>query len=155
MSLLRRRARSAGQHATPQPADRVGTSDDVTASITHSLPDPSAGPVDYDREPVWRPAPPYDNPTSMQLQPAPRKRRHVFRWVFLAVQVLFIVWLLTGVASGSSAPASCAGLAGQNLQDCIAAGHAGTTIGVFLIVFLWAAVDGILGVGYLIFRRRG
>jgi hypothetical protein len=33
--------------------------------------------------------------------------------------------------------------------------HAGTAIGVWLVVVLWAAVDVILGVGHLVHRLAG
>jgi hypothetical protein len=88
-----------------------------------------------------------------QAEATARKRRHIFRWVFLAIQVLFLVWIIAGAASSSSA--SCAGLKGAALHTCHDAGHVGTAIGVGLIIFLWAAVDLILGVGYLVFGRRG
>ncbi|MEU9048719.1 MULTISPECIES: hypothetical protein [unclassified Kitasatospora] len=82
----------------------------------------------------------------------------MFLWIFLAVQALFVIWIITGtVSSSKSTSKSCAGLTGQDFTDCINAGHAGTTIGVGLIVGLWAAVDIILGITYLIYRlsRRG
>jgi hypothetical protein len=82
-----------------------------------------------------------------------RKRRHIFRWVFLAIQALFLVWIIAGAASSSSA--SCGGLKGSALHTCRDAGHVGTAVGVGLIIFLWAAIDVILGVGYLVFGRRG
>ena len=40
-------------------------------------------------------------------QPPPRKRRRVFVWVFLAVQVLFVIWVIAGAASGHTAVANC------------------------------------------------
>jgi hypothetical protein len=33
--------------------------------------------------------------------PRPRRRRHVFVWVFLAIQVLFVAWIIAGVAGES------------------------------------------------------
>lgn len=80
----------------------------------------------------------------------PRKRRRVFRWIFLAVQVLFLIWIITGATSASHA--SCDPNLSQ--QACTAAKQVGGGIGVFLIIFLWVAVDVILGIGYLIFRKR-
>jgi hypothetical protein len=31
----------------------------------------------------------------------PRKKRHVFRWVFLAIQALFLIWIITGISGNS------------------------------------------------------
>lgn len=78
-----------------------------------------------------------------------RKRRHIFRWVFLAIQVLFLVWIISGVTATGP---DC----GPNLspEACQAAQGIGTGIGVALIIGLWIAVDLILGITYLIFRKR-
>ncbi len=81
----------------------------------------------------------------------PRKKRRIFPWIFLAIQVLFLVWIISGASSAAS---NCDGQVGQALESCQAGTAVGAGIGVFLIVFLWVAVDVILGVGYLIFRRR-
>lgn len=78
-----------------------------------------------------------------------KKRRHIFRWVFLAIQALYIIWIITGATSVSHQ--SCTNL---SAQACTAAKQVGGGIGVLLIVFLWLATDVILGVGYLIFRKR-
>lgn len=83
------------------------------------------------------------------------KRHHVFRWIFLAVQALFVAWIVVGASSAGSGSTACAKLTGEALKTCQDAGTAGTAIGVGLVIFLWAAVDVILGVTYLIFRRRG
>lgn len=91
--------------------------------------------------PVW----------NASASPAPRKRRRIFLWFFLAVQVLFIAWLISGVnaASGSE---DCTGLTGDALQLCRDANDAGTAIGAGLIVGLWMATDVILGITYAIYR---
>ena len=81
----------------------------------------------------------------------PKKKRHVFRWVFLAIQALFLIWIVSGVSGASD---NCAGRTGQALESCQAGTAVGAGIGVFMIVFLWVAVDVILGVGYLIFRKK-
>ena len=31
----------------------------------------------------------------------PRKRKRIFMWFFLAVQAIFIAWLITGIASAA------------------------------------------------------
>jgi hypothetical protein len=87
-----------------------------------------------------------------------RKPRRVFLWFFLAVQALFLIWVITGIASGTNDDnPHCSGLTGRAYQDCVDAGDLGATIGVGLIVFFWLAVDLILGVTYGIYRlvRRG
>ena len=63
-----------------------------------------------------------------QVQP-PRKRRRVFVWVFLAVQVIFLGWV---IYAGVSLPQS------------------GPSNGVAIQMGLWALTDVILGVIYLI-----
>jgi hypothetical protein len=56
-----------------------------------------------------RPQPPKPiDPVAVQTkaEATAHKRRHIFRWVFLAIQALFLVWIIAGAASSSSA--SCA-----------------------------------------------
>ncbi|MFG2127615.1 hypothetical protein ACGFNV_07420 [Streptomyces sp. NPDC048751] len=84
--------------------------------------------------------------------PQPKKRRRVFLWLFLAVQIAFLIWVITGAASGSGTPEDCRGLTGDDLKLCEDAGDVGTTIGVGLIIGLWAAVDVILGFTYVVYR---
>lgn len=84
-------------------------------------------------------------------EPTPRKRRHIFRWFFLAVQALFVVWIISGV---NSAADNCDGEVGELLEACQAGTAVGASIGVGMIVALWVAVDVILGITYLIFRKR-
>ncbi|MBK1786642.1 hypothetical protein [Prauserella cavernicola] len=94
--------------------------------------------------------PPYE-PTGAQPAPQnPQKRRHIFRWFFLVVQILFLVWIIAGVANTED----CSGLVGQDLDACEAGTAVGTGIGVGLIIALWAAVDVILGITWLVFRKR-
>ncbi|NEC22178.1 hypothetical protein G3I50_28640 [Streptomyces parvus] len=90
--------------------------------------------------PQWQPQPP---PRS------PRKKHRVFLWVFLGVQLLFLIWLIAGIASGSGTPEDCGTL---DKQACNDAENAGTAIGVGLIIVLWAVVDVILGITYAVYR---
>ncbi|MCQ6555441.1 hypothetical protein NPS70_19890 [Streptomyces sp. C10-9-1] len=90
--------------------------------------------------PQWRPTPP---------QRPPRKKPRVFLWVFLGVQLLFLIWLITGIASGSGTPEDCGTL---DAQTCNEAENVGTAIGVGLILVLWAVVDVILGITYAVYR---
>jgi hypothetical protein len=83
-------------------------------------------------------------------EPVKRKRR-IFPWAFLAIQALFLIWIISGA---TAAGGTCDGQTGQQLEACQTGAAVGGGIGVLLIVFLWLATDVILGVGYLIFRRR-
>ncbi|MCT9008319.1 hypothetical protein [Streptomyces rhizosphaerihabitans] len=96
-------------------------------------------------------APPPIQPSAESPAP-PKKRRRVFFWFFLAVQILFLVWVIAGAASGNGTPESCSGLTGDNLKTCQDAGDVGTTIGVGLIIGLWVATDFILALTYVIYR---
>lgn len=101
----------------------------------------------------------------------PRKKRRVFLWIFAAVQVLFIIWIVAGAASGTPGPSAAAQAAQQcahggwqglftSQHDCQVhyanglndAAAAGKGIGVALIVVFWVVVDFFLGVGYGVYR---
>jgi hypothetical protein len=81
----------------------------------------------------------------------PRRRRPVFAWVVVAINVLFVVWVVTGLLNAGG---QCAGLTGDELESCEMGRDIGTGIGVVLVVFFWAAVDLILGVLFLVTRRQ-
>jgi hypothetical protein len=84
----------------------------------------------------------------------PRKRKRkvrVFTWIILAINVLFLIWVIAGAASGSGHASNCGSL---DQQTCDDAAHTGTAIGVAIIIVLWAAVDLILGIIWLVTRRR-
>ncbi|MDT9694732.1 hypothetical protein [Streptomyces sp. P17] len=102
--------------------------------------------------PQWGPRPPEQGPPRPTPDAEAKKpRRRVFLWIFLGVQVLFLIWIITGVIAANDDP-SCEGLTGDALELCRDAGDVGTAIGVGLIIGLWAAVDVILGVTYGIYR---
>lgn len=103
-------------------------------------------------------------------QPAPRKkRRRVFLWVFLAIQVIFVIWIIAGAATKTGptqaqiaqgcyhhawyplfkSQADCVTHFGGALND---AGNAGKAIGVGLVIVFWMVVDVILGVTYGVYR---
>jgi hypothetical protein len=78
-----------------------------------------------------------------------KKKRPVFIWVFLAVQVLFLVWVIAGAHSGSGQPTDCGSL---SAADCNTASDVGTGIGVALLVALWFFTDCFLAVCYGVYR---
>jgi uncharacterized membrane protein len=86
-------------------------------------------------------------PTS--AAPAPKKKRRIFLWVFLAVQVLFLIWIISGVSSAGGDPTDCGSLSKKACNDAEAVG---TGIGVALIIGLWMVVDFFLAVIYGVYR---
>lgn len=71
--------------------------------------------------------------------------KHPFLWFFLAVQAVFLLWLVLGVSKGASTPTHCA-----DAHVCDTARQVGAAIGAGVIIALWAAVDIILGIGYAV-----
>jgi hypothetical protein len=108
------------------------------------------------------------DPAITESPPKPRKRKRVFLWTFLAVQAIFVAWLVIGLATAHNAPSAatvhqgCDHGAWQGLftshADCMQhyasglhqAGNAGTAIGAALVIGLWVGTDVILGIGRLV-----
>jgi hypothetical protein len=65
---------------------------------------------------------------------------------------LFLIWVIAGAATASGTPEECRGRTGDSLKLCEDASDVGTTIGVGLVIALWAAVDVILGFTYVVYR---
>ena len=80
-----------------------------------------------------------------QERPAKPKRR-IFLWFFLAVQVLFVIWIVTAIGSDD---VTCEGLSKRACDDL---NDVGTGIGVALIVGAWMVVDFLLAVIYGVYR---
>jgi len=75
----------------------------------------------------------------------------MFKWIFGAVNVLFLVWLIDSL---TTTPDTCNGLSGEMLQACQDGTAIGTGLGVMMILFFWAVTDGILLMLRLVFRRK-
>jgi len=88
-------------------------------------------------------------PSYFQPPPPAKKKVRVFTWIILAINLLFVVWLVVGIAGVSSG--TCDGLTQQN---CDAAKAIGGGIGALLIIFLWVAADVILGIIWLVTRKK-
>lgn len=98
------------------------------------------------------------------VQVPSRRKRRVFLWVFLAIQVIFIIWIIaaiSGAAAGinPSVVAQCqhqAASMGMTQAQCVSflggAAKTGTAVGVGLVVALWAVTDFIVGATYGIYR---
>ncbi|MFG2337921.1 hypothetical protein [Streptomyces yangpuensis] len=98
--------------------------------------------------PTWGPRP--EGPTARPAPP-PRRPRRVFFWFFLALQLLFLVWIVAAVNSAGDV-SSCDGLTGAALRACRDGEDAGTVLGVGFLIAVWAAVDVILGITYAVYR---
>lgn len=88
--------------------------------------------------------------TVTQIQP--RKKRRVFLWFFLAVQVLFLVWAIAGGHSAATSPVDCSSVTVEQCQTLKDAQDVGAGIGVGIIVLFWFLVDIFLGVVYGVYR---
>jgi hypothetical protein len=77
---------------------------------------------------------------------APGRKRRVFLWVFLAVQVLFIAWIIAGAAAGHG---SCGDLSARACADAADTGHG---IAVAFQIIAWCVTDFLLAVIYGICR---
>jgi len=73
-----------------------------------------------------------------------------FTWFILVIQVIFVIWIIAGASSASS---NCDGLVGDELDICQAGTAIGAGLGIGIIIFLWAFVDIILGLIWLITNR--
>lgn len=67
-------------------------------------------------------------------------RFRIFTWVILAINAIFLVWIIGGVATR------------PNPEDT--ASNVGTAIGAGLIIGLWVAADLILGILWLITKPK-
>lgn len=71
-------------------------------------------------------------------------------WFILAVQILFLIWIIAGVNEASN---NCVDEVGSAKDLCEAGTAVGASIGVGLIIFLWIFVDIVLGLIWLITNR--
>jgi hypothetical protein len=119
----------------------------------------------------YPPAPPQVSPGRRQARQAPRRKKRIFLWVFLAIQALFIIWIIAGLATKPGGPSVAQQVAQQcsnggwsplfkSYADCTKhygvalndATNTGKGIGIAIIVAVWVVVDFFLGVGYGIYK---
>ncbi len=92
---------------------------------------------------------PSTTPAVATSEPPQKKKKRVFFWIFMAVQALFVIWIISAVSSSGGDATGCGSL---SQQDCNDASAVGTGIGTFLIVIFWVFVDALLGIPYAIYR---
>lgn len=119
----------------------------------------------------YPPAPPQVSPGRGQARRAPRRKKRIFLWVFLAIQALFLIWIIAGLATKPGGPSVAQQVAQQcsnggwsplfkSYADCTKhygvalndATNTGKGIGIAIIVAIWVVVDFFLGVGYGIYK---
>lgn len=87
--------------------------------------------------------------TMVPVAPPVKRGLRKLSWFILLVNVLFLVWIIVGASSSKAT--NCGTL---SAADCTTATQIGTGIGAVLIVVLWAVVDVILLVIWMITRPR-
>lgn len=77
-------------------------------------------------------------------------------WVLNVWNVIFLIWVIAGSVSGANqATKNCAHPGVLTRQECLDASHAGTGIGVALILVLWFIGFVVLALVWVMTRRRG
>lgn len=90
-----------------------------------------------------------DTTLNLTVPPKPKRKKRVFMWVFLAVQVLFVIWVVSAGMTGSGQPEDCGTL---SAETCNTASDVGTGIAVFLILGVWFFVNCFIAVGYAVYK---
>jgi hypothetical protein len=70
----------------------------------------------------------------------PARQRRIYLWAFIALQALFLAWVIVTIASGSGVSKN---------TDTL-----GTAVGVGLIVAVWASIDLIIGIAWAIVKLK-
>jgi hypothetical protein len=83
-------------------------------------------------------------------QPRPRKRRRVFMWVILGINALFLIAVIATLNISSG----CQGMTGDELSACQAGEGIGKGAVFLFLLFVWALVDIVLGVIFMVTRGR-
>lgn len=85
-------------------------------------------------------------PPAETFQSKPKKKKRIFMWFFIAVNLIFLIMFIAGVSSGGSNAEECAGQVTEffTQADCEAARGIGTGLGAFALLIGWAIVDFIL-----------
>ena len=97
-------------------------------------------------------------------------KRRIFLWVFAAIQALFLLWLVVGLATVHTGPSHADLVSGcyhhawwplfKSQADCVThyggalqgAGNLGKGLGLALVVILWVVVDFLLAVSYGVYK---
>jgi hypothetical protein len=80
----------------------------------------------------------------------------IFRWLFLALQLSFVGWIVSVLVNTSSSHAkkACSYTSAVLAQACKDVYNAGRSADIVVIVAIWVAVDVILGMSYLVWKQK-
>ena len=93
----------------------------------------------------------FDDLTEFDWRPGAGKRKvHKFTWVIVAINVLFLIWVVFGVQSVANSTCT----AGMTQPNCDAAKAISSAIGGLVATLMWCAVDVALGSIWLATQRR-
>lgn len=107
-------------------------------------------------KPDLAPTPPRTSKPVLAPAPPRTNKRHgpgwrPLTWVILAMNCVFLAWTIFVIHAAST---NCNGQTGPNAQACHAGTAIGAGVGVGIIIFLWVAVDVILGIIFLVTNRN-
>jgi len=97
----------------------------------------------YPQEPTGQ----YQGPHARQPGPV-KKRVRVLTWVILAINALFLIWLVSETVYIRNTTCDHADL------SCDPAKAVGGGVGTIMIITLWVAADVILGIIWLVTRKK-
>jgi hypothetical protein len=117
---------------------------------TQPLPGWGQQPPQQGQPPQWGPPGQQPQPGWVPPRQQPRRRSRVFMWVILAINALFLV----AVISTFNIESSCVGKVGDELSACQAGEGIGKGLVFFALLFVWALVDIILLVIFMVTRRQ-
>lgn len=134
-----------------QPPERPPEGWQPPPQQTEPLPGSGQQPPQQGQPPQWGPPGQQPYPGWAPPPQQPRRRRRVFMWVILAINGLFLWWMISALGGLAD---DCAGQVGSDLEACETGTAIGGGVAFIFILLLWALVDVILGVIFLVTRRR-
>lgn len=88
---------------------------------------------------------------AQQFGQPPKQRKRIFTWVIVGINVLFVAAIILAVVSNNGTPRNCGTLSARVCSD---ANNTGAALAVTLIVIIWVVADIILGILWLVTRKR-
>jgi hypothetical protein len=97
------------------------------------------------------PAAGWKQPPTVPPKPKGGTFRTVMKWIIVAWNLVMGAWIVAGLSSASG---NCAGEVGDALEACEAGTAIGAGLAIILLMLLWALVDVILLVLFLVAKPK-